>query len=67
MTCVSTKIRYVKGVKTRVLKLPRVTFSLPVSLHLNDNYSLMGSGNDKLFVGGDNRLDSLSVHMHHLQ
>jgi hypothetical protein len=44
---------------------PHVTFSLPNILHENGQYSLMGSQNDKLFVGGGSRLDYLSVHMHH--
>jgi hypothetical protein len=34
------------------------------SLHETGHYSLMGSQNDELFVGGESRLDYLSVHMH---
>jgi hypothetical protein len=39
--------------------------SLGDSLHENGHYSLMGSQNNELFIGGESRLDYISVHMHH--
>lgn len=51
--------------KTWVPEKPRVIFSLPGSLHLNGHYSLMGSRKDEPFVGGESRLDYLSVHVHY--
>jgi hypothetical protein len=44
---------------------PRVTFSFPDSLHENGHYTLMGSRNHETFVGGESRLDYISVHVHH--
>jgi hypothetical protein len=48
-----------------VSEKPRVTFSLPGSIHLNYHNSLMGSQKDEPFVGVESRLHYFFVRMHH--